>query len=322
MTFPEYDHCELCPRRCGADRNAGQRGFCGEGAALRVAAIEPHFGEEPPLTGATGSGTIFFSGCSCGCFFCQNYQLSREHLGDEISVEEAVARILAMAERGVRNLNLVTPDHCWPAIREVIRQVRAAGCTLPWIWNSSGYCRTEMLREQMEHVDIFMPDFKFADPELARRCMGREDYPQVAREAMRVLVDAKGFLRPFDATGEMPASCGVLVRHLVLPGQVENSLRVLDILFEDFGSRLPLSVMRQYRPMPECHSRGFLDRMVTSDEYAQVLAHVEELGFTRVFIQPESGDENFVPDFRHSKEPFKGNALRKAPRQPNEEQTK
>ena len=310
MPYAEYDHCELCPRRCGVNRNAGQTGFCGEGSQLRIAAIEPHFGEEPPLVGRNGSGTIFFGGCSCGCFFCQNFQLSREHLGDLMSVDEAVARILQMASRGVRNLNLVTPDHFWPAVRDIIRQVKAAGCDLPWLWNSSGYARKELLEEQLDYIDIFMPDFKFAEPDLARKCMGREDYPQVAREGLRLLVDRLGFLRPFDATGEMAATHGVLVRHLVLPGCVNNSLKTLDMLYADFGPNVPISVMRQFRPMPACRERAFLDRMVTDDEYDRVLSHVKELGFTRVFIQPDSGDENFVPDFRHRQEPFRGNAER------------
>lgn len=309
LDLEPYRHCELCPRRCGVDRTAGQRGFCGEGAELRIASIGAHFGEEPPLVGHDGSGTIFLTGCSCGCFFCQNYQLSSEHLGEFRSVEETVRKVLELVETAkVRNLNLVTPDHFWPHLREVIRQVRAEGCDLPVIWNSSGYSRVEMLRQQADDIDIFLPDFKYASPTLAKQCMGREDYPEIARAGIRELVDRKGFLRPFDETGEVPANRGVLVRHLVLPGEVKNSLAVLDQLFEDHGPLLPISVMRQFRPMPECLRRNYFTRMVTDEEYAQVLNHVRELGFLRVFTQPDCGDENFVPDFRHATEPFKGNA--------------
>ena len=308
----DYRHCELCPRRCGVDRTAGQRGFCGEGAQLRIASIGAHFGEEPPLVGQDGSGTVFLTGCSCGCFFCQNYQLSSEHLGEILTVEEAVERILALAGQGVRNVNLVTPDHFWPHLREVIVQLRSAGCDLPVVWNSSGYSRVEVLAEQAELVDIFLPDFKYADAALAKRCMGRADYPEVARSGIREVIERKGFLRPFDTTGAMAANRGVLVRHLVLPGELANSLAVLDQLYEDFGPLVPVSVMRQFRPMPECLRRGEFTRMVSDEEYAKVVAHIRELGFTRVFIQPDSGDENFVPDFRHSGEPFKGNAQMKA----------
>lgn len=305
-----YRHCELCPRRCGVDRTAGQRGFCGEGAELHIASIGAHFGEEPPLVGREGSGTVFLTGCSCGCFFCQNYQLSSEHLGEFLNIDETVRRIQALTAQGIRNVNLVTPDHFWPHLQEVIRQLRDTGCDLPVIWNSSGYSRVEMLAQQAEIIDIFLPDFKYASAELAKRCMGREDYPTVARTGIQFLVDQKGFLRPFDETGELAATRGVLVRHLVLPGEVENSLAVLDQLYEDHGPLLPISVMRQFRPMPECLRRNQFTRLVTDEEYSRVIDHVRELGFTRVFIQPDCGDENFVPDFRHAGEPFKGNAQR------------
>ena len=359
LDLEAYRHCELCPRRCGVDRTAGQRGFCGESAELRIASIGAHFGEEPPLVGCEGSGTVFLTGCSCGCFFCQNYQLSSEHLGEILGIEETVRRILELcpvpahscagspvpahscaespvpahscaespvpahscagspvpahscAGKSVRNINLVTPDHFWPHLREIIRQLREAGCELPFVWNSSGYSRVELLAQQAEIIDIFLPDFKYASPELAKRCMGRDDYPEVARAGIRLLVDRKGFLRPFDETGEMAATRGVLVRHLVLPGEVENSLAVLDQLYEDHGPMLPISVMRQFRPMPECLRRNQFTRLVSDEEYSRVVAHVRELGFTRVFIQPDCGDENFVPDFRHAGEPFKGNAQRK-----------
>ncbi|MCQ2396941.1 MAG: radical SAM protein [Lentisphaeria bacterium] len=308
--FPEYEHCELCPRRCGANRAAGQKGFCGEPAELRIAAIEPHFGEEPPLVGKEGSGTVFLTGCSCGCFFCQNYQLSTEHVGDFLSVEEAAERILAMAAKGVRNINFVTPDHYWPHLRAVLKRVREGGCELPVIWNSSGYSSVKTLADAYDNgVEIFLPDFKYSNGALARTCMGREDYPEVAMEALKFLVDTAGFLRPFDETGEMAANRGVLVRHLVLPGEVENSLGVLKALYNEFGPGLPISVMRQFRPMPECHRRGLFTRVVNDDEYRRVMEAVEEFGFYKVFLQPDAGDENFIPDFRHQGEAFKGNAI-------------
>lgn len=305
--YREYLECELCPRRCRVNRLAGQCGFCGQGAQLRIASIGAHFGEEPPLAGADGSGTVFFTGCPCGCFFCQNYQLSREHLGEALSVGEAVKRVLLLAQGAVRNINFVTPEHFWPHIRAMLRQLRAAGCQLPAVWNTSGYCRVELLAQQAEWIDIFLPDFKYADGALARRCMGCADYPEVALAALRFLVDRCGFLRPFDESGQMPASHGVLVRHLVLPGEVENSLSALRILHREFGSGLPVSVMRQFRPMPECFRRHDLERMVTDAEYGAVIAEVERLGFRRVFIQPDSGDPGFVPDFTHTARPFAGN---------------
>ena len=160
-------------------------------------------------------------------------------------------------------------------------------------------------------MEIFLPDFKYATAGLARECMGREEYPQVALQGLRLLVERAGFLRPFDETGEMAANRGTLVRHLVLPGEVENSLAVLELLAGEFGTRLPISVMRQFRPMPQCFARGRFTRMVTDDEYRRVVEKVEELGFRRVFLQPESGDEEFVPDFHRQGDAFAGNERRR-----------
>lgn len=320
MDFPEYRHCTLCPRQCGVDRTSGRRGFCGEGASLHLADVEAHFGEEPPLVGTQGSGTVFLTGCSCGCFFCQNYQLSTEHLGEFWEVKPLAERLLALAERGVRNINLVTPDHFWPHLKAVLQEVRNAGCDLPVIWNSGGYSARQTLQDALENgVEIFLPDFKYATAELARECMGREDYPQVALEGLELLVDRVGFLRPFDSTGEMAANRGVLVRHLVLPGETANSLAVLELLARRFGPMLPLSVMRQFRPMPQCQERGRFTRMVTDQEYQEVMEQVRRLGFQRVFFQPESGDANFVPDFRQKEAPFRGNALARLSRQKPEQ---
>ncbi|MFA6930795.1 MAG: radical SAM protein [Lentisphaeria bacterium] len=307
--FAEYMHCDLCPRQCGVNRLAGEIGFCGESSACRVAFCGAHFGEEPPICGVSGSGTLFFSGCSCGCFFCQNYQLSQEHLGDILSFDELFEQALALSRSGVHNLNFVTPEHWWPHLRLLCRHLRAAGVTLPFVWNSSGYSRVEMLAEQCQEIDIFLPDFKFADSALADRCLGRPDYPEIALSGLRLLVERKGFLRPFDSSGEIPASCGVMVRHLVLPGELENSRAVLRGLAREFGAGLPLALMRQYTPMPECERRQFLNRKVTDEEYAEVCALAEEFGFRRLFTQEED-DGSFIPDFRQRQQPFAGNLQR------------
>ncbi len=307
--FSEYAQCRLCPRECGVNRLSGQRGFCGETSDCTVAYCGPHFGEEPPFSGTSGSGTIFFSGCSCGCFFCQNVQISQEHLGKILTFSELSERVLALARSAVHNLNFVTPEHWWPHIRELCRFLRSEKVDIPFLWNSSGYCRRDFLAEQSRHIDIFLPDFKFADADLAERCMGRRDYPQLALSGLRLLVEKKGFLRPFDSRGEITASQGVMVRHLVLPGEVENSLRVLRLLAAEFGDGLPLSLMRQFTPMPECGRRQFLNRKVHPEEYAAVSVLAAELGFRRLFLQEED-DGSFLPDFRQRQQPFSGNRQR------------
>lgn len=302
----DYRDCHLCPRHCGVDRTAGKTGVCGESAICRVAHAGPHFGEEPSFSGTRGSGTIFFSGCACRCFFCQNHQISLNHLGDALDSEALYQLARGLLGQGVHNLNFVTPDQFWPHIRDLCSRLRAEGETVPFLYNCSGYQLPERIPEVAETIDIFLPDFKFALPELATECIGASDYPEIALAALRRMVAARGFLDPWDPSGEMPAQHGVLVRHLVLPGQVENSLRVLRLLHAEFGPHLPLSVMSQYRPMPRCSERSAFARSVGREEYRQVCDLVEELGFENVYIQELDESEVFVPDFG-ADQPFAGN---------------
>lgn len=304
--YSEYKSCQLCPRQCGCDRTAGQAGYCGQTADCRIASITPHHGEEPCLSGSRGSGTIFFSGCSCGCFFCQNHQISLGGQGHVFTAEELYDSAVQLVARGVHNLNLVTPDHFWPHLRQLITRLRQDGIDLPIVWNTSAYCNADVLRQQLDLVDIFLPDFKFADPSLATRCMGDSRYPALARAALRLMADHAGFLRPWDTSGEICARRGLLVRHLVLPGELANSREVLQILHDDFGPNVPISLMGQFRPMPACQQRGELNRQLTSSEYTEICDYAQKLGFQRLFTQPEYGDPDFLPDFRR-KQPFEGN---------------
>ena len=310
MNFTRYRECRLCPRSCGVDRTGGKLGVCRQTATCRISSAGPHYGEEPSFTGAQGSGTIFFCGCSCRCFFCQNHQISADGMGKEISPEELIETARTLAQSGVHNLNLVTPDHFWPHIQHLCRELKKEGLAIPTLFNSSGYQRADRIEEYAECIDIFMPDFKFAQTQLAKECMGDERYPVVALEALQKMVEVKGFLEPWDPTGRQPAQRGVLVRHLILPGHVENSLEVLRLLRTEFGKWLPLSVMSQFRPVPECFGRKQLCRGIHREEYEQVRDLVYELGFQNVYLQeiPETAD--FLPDFS-LKEPFEGNKKRK-----------
>lgn len=280
--------------------------MCGETAMCRVASSGPHFGEEPSFSGTRGSGTIFFSGCSSHCFFCQNHQISNEHLGQAVTVDEFVTLGRKLAASGVHNLNFVTPDHFWPHIEHLCRTLRAEGVTLPFLFNSSGYQRPDMIARYGEVIDIFMPDFKFADPALAKTCMGDERYPVLALDALRKMVELKGFLDPWDPTGARPAERGVLVRHLILPGHVENSVAVLKLLRHEFGARMPLSVMSQFHPVGACFERSDLARRITPGEHGRIHDLVGELDFRHVYIQEYVPGTEFLPDFRKD-EPFEGN---------------
>ena len=301
-----YKECRLCPRGCGVDRVSGVRkGFCQETAELRVAYIGPHFGEEPPLSGTRGSGTIFFTGCSLRCTFCQNYQISRDGLGQAMEMDGLLESVETMIKiDGVHNVNFVTPDHFLPHALSLIAALRERGYTLPMVFNLSGYQSRELLDLAHGHVDIYLPDFKYADRGLAEKLSRCKDYPDVALSALGNMVAAKGFL-DFCEEDSSLARTGVLVRHLILPGYVENSLEALTTLFLEFGRHLPLSLMSQYCPVLH-HEDANLNRPLSKDEFDRVYAHALELGFEHLYVQfpEETPAANtgtrpaFVPDFR------------------------
>ncbi|MDZ7371255.1 MAG: radical SAM protein, partial [candidate division KSB1 bacterium] len=195
--FELYRDCRLCPRQCGVDRTAGRLGVCGESADLRIAAIEAHFGEEPPISGTHGSGTVFFTGCTLRCTFCQNYQISCEHLGEVLSVSQTADRLQALSRRGVHNVNFVTPDHFLPHTLAVVDELRRRGVEIPILYNTSGYCRIDSLRLLDGIADMYLPDYKYSDPELARRLSHASDYPDVALAALQEMVRQVGFLDAF-----------------------------------------------------------------------------------------------------------------------------
>jgi putative pyruvate formate lyase activating enzyme len=306
-----FKQCFLCPRECGVDRLEGgeksSAGFCRQDGQLRVAYVGPHFGEEPPLTGTHGSGTVFFTGCSLRCSYCQNFQISRDGLGQPIALEGLLAKVEEMITRNhVHNINFVTPDHFFPYVFDLVTLLRSKGYDLPMVFNLSGYQSVNLLKVAEGYVDIYLPDFKYADRNLAKRFSRCPDYPDVALAALSEMISQKGFLDSID-TGDSLAKKGVLVRHLILPGQVENSINALTTLFVEFGAELPLSLMSQYVPVTPQQSES-LNRYLTEEEFNQVYSHALDLGFERLFVQfpvdksPETKPP-FLPDFRLDK-PF------------------
>jgi putative pyruvate formate lyase activating enzyme len=306
-----FKQCFLCPRECGVDRLEGgeesKAGFCRQDGQLRVAYVGPHFGEEPPLTGTRGSGTVFFTGCSLRCSYCQNFQISSEGLGHAIELEELLAKVKGMivGER-VHNINFVTPDHFFPYVFELVTLLRGKGYDLPIVFNLSGYQSVTLLKAAEGYVDIYLPDFKYADRDLAKTLSKCRNYPDVALAALSEMLSQKGFLDSVD-TGDSLAKKGVLVRHLILPGHVQNSLNALTTLFVEFGAELPLSLMSQYVPVTLQKSEA-LNRYLTEEEFNEVYSHALDLGFRHLFVQfPEDsssqGRTPFLPDFRLDK-PF------------------
>ena len=288
------NRCTLCPRRCLADRARGERGFCGAGGTVRVARAAPHFWEEPCLVGPGGSGTVFFSGCNLRCVFCQNRDIRGDDaFGIAISVERLAEIFGELAARGVSNINLVTPTPWLTQIRAALRLAWENGLYLPVVYNSSGYESVSSLVTLRGDIRIYLPDFKYWNPSLAASLSGAADYPEAARAALAEMVKQCGPPR-FDSDGLMTR--GVIVRHLVLPGQTEDSMQILDYLHRTYGDDIVISIMSQYTPMPGM--TGALARPLTEEEYRRVVDFARTIGITRAYLQ-EGGAaaESFIPLF-------------------------
>lgn len=294
-----YGACELCPRRCGVDRRAGMRGRCGQTSRVTIARAALHLWEEPPISGETGSGAIFFSGCTLGCVFCQNHAISHEGVGVEISWERLADIMVELQDQGALNINLVTPGHFAPTVVRAIDRARERGLILPIVCNTGGYERVELVRALADHVDVWLTDFKYASSVLAAELSGAADYPDVAGRALAAMVDQleRSGGRHLDGRGAMDR--GVIVRHLVLPGHVDDSLAVLDRIWEIAGDAVDIAPMNQYTPNERCRQAGGdLARAVSPEEYDLVLCHGDDLGFSNIWWQ-EGGtvSESFVPPF-------------------------
>ena len=287
------DSCRLCPRECRVDRLSGQTGFCGQGGRARLAKALPHFGEEPPLTGSRGAGTVFFTGCALRCLYCQNYQISQEGLGEEVSAVALADIFLDLQQRGCHNLDLVSPTPHWPFILEALELAIPRGLRLPIVYNTHGYVSLELLQCLEGVVDIYLPDMKYGTDESARALSQVSDYTRHNRAAVREMVRQVGRLKT-DSGGV--AFQGVLVRHLVLPGGLSGTSEVLQELLE-ISHRIPLSLMSQYRPCHRAQDHPSLNRPLTGEEYQQALDAAENLGLCRG-IYPGIGERRgLLPRF-------------------------
>ncbi len=274
--------CRLCPRECGANRLEGERGFCGAGRLAKVAAVSVHHGEEPPISGTRGSGTIFFSHCNMKCLFCQNYPISQYGHGREMDAETLAGEMLRLRERGVHNVNFVTPTPHAPRMLEAILLARGKGFDLPVVYNTNGYDALDTLALLDGAVDIYLPDAKYLSADLADTASATPDYARHNEAAIAEMIRQVGFLSPGD---DGIAARGVLVRHLVLPGRVGETEAVLTHLSERFGPGLPLSLMGQYFPAWRAADADGFGRKVTRKEYDRAIGAAERLGFRNVFIQ-------------------------------------
>lgn len=283
--------CELCPRGCGVDRTAGARGACGTAGLLVLASACLHPWEEPPLSGERGSGTLFFSGCPMSCVFCQNFPISQLGVGRELTVEALAREMLRLQRRGAHNLNLVTGTHQMAFVIDALMMAVPHGLRLPLVCNTSGYESIETLRVLEGIVDVYLPDIKYASPEVARFCSGRPDYVDINRMALREMWRQVG---PLEVDGMGMARRGMLVRHMVLPEDLAGTGACLSFLAEEMGPSVWVSLLSQYFPAHKAHGLPPLDRRITEREYDAALEQLDRLGIVNGFVQEDSCGEPAV----------------------------
>lgn len=290
--------CHLCPRNCGVNRINGQTGYCGMPAEIYAARAALHFWEEPCISGTCGSGTVFFSGCSMRCVYCQNHDIAIGNDGQPISIKRLSEIFLELQEKGAANINLVTPTHYIPQIISALKTAKEQGLALPIVYNTSGYEEVSSLRLLDGLIDIYLPDLKYSSESTGQRFSNAPDYFSKASLALQEMFRQTG--RPvFDDNGMMKK--GMIVRHLLLPGQAGNTKRVLRWLHNTFGNDIYISIMNQYTPMP--HLNGILkfqdiSRKITDEEYEKILEFAELIGIENGFMQDgETATESFIPPF-------------------------
>ena len=296
--YKEYRNCTLCPRGCGADRSI-KTGVCNSTDKCRIVRAALHYWEEPCISGKNGSGTIFFAGCTLGCVFCQNYEISdgKSLYGVEVDVDRLVEIFFELEAKGANNINFVTPTHYMPHIRDAIKRAKEKGFKLPFIYNTSGYERTESLRELDGLIDVYLPDMKYFDKELAARYSKAPDYVECVMSAIEEMVRQTG-ATGFDENGIIQR--GVIVRHMILPAHTKDSKNVIKYLYDTYGDDIYISIMNQYTPVQTDRMKNYpeLGRTITAREYDKVIDYAVELGVTNAYIQEgETCKESFIPDF-------------------------
>ena len=288
----ELDKCMLCPRNCMVNRNNGELGFCKEGNKLKVARYSLHMWEEPIISGTNGSGTIFFSGCNLNCIYCQNHEISHKHKGREITIEEFKDICLKLQESDANNINIVTGTHFIPLIRDGLLLAKENGLTIPVVYNTSGYEKVESLKLLEGLVDIYLPDLKYYDDSLGKKYSNCNDYFEYASTAIEEMIRQVG--KPVVKNGLMKK--GVIVRHLLLPGHLDDSKKVIEYLSK-FKDTIYVSIMNQYTPVIKLKYDN-LNNKVTEEDYNELVNYAYDLGIRKAFIQEgDTVKESFIPDF-------------------------
>ena len=289
----ELEQCEICPHKCKINRNNNQIGRCKSGDMVKIALVSTHNFEEPCISGDMGSGTVFFSNCNMNCIFCQNYEISQLGKGKEISIQDLARIFLEQQERNVANINLVTPTSFVPQIIEAIKIAKARGLHIPIVYNTNGYENVETIKLLEGYIDVYLPDLKYAENELAKKYSKIYNYFEIATNAIKEMINQVGVPK-FDKNGMITK--GVIIRHLVLPNYIENSKKVLKWIKENLPNDIYVSIMAQYFPTYKAKEDNKINRKLTKEEWRQIEDFVDEIEIENGFIQ-ELGEheEEYVP---------------------------
>lgn len=299
MDFSLYKNCRLCPRECAVDRIKGERGFCGADAELKIARAALHYWEEPCISGDVGSGTVFFSGCTLGCIFCQNYEISRGNAGYKVTADELASEFIRLQEEGAANINLVTPTQYLPSIVNALDIAKRNGLVIPTVYNCGGYERAETIKMLDGYIDVYLPDMKYYSDKYSYEYSKARDYNNIAKSAIAEMYRQTGACQ-FEDNGIIKS--GVIVRHLLLPGLLFEAKKVIDYLYDTYGDEIWLSLMSQYTPMPQVKDNPCLSRRVSDAQYSALVNYCVDKGMTNVYIQDgSSADDCYIPEFYSKK---------------------
>ncbi len=293
----EYEKCTLCPRNCGVNRVNKEMGYCRVTADLMVARAALHMWEEPCISGTNGSGTVFFSGCSMQCVYCQNHVIASSNAGIGISIERLAEIFMELQDKGAHNINLVTPSHYVPHLIEAIPMARKKGLIIPIVYNCSSYEKVETLRKLEGFIDIFLPDLKYYSGEISKRYSNCSDYFDTSTKAIEEMVRQVG--EPiFDKDGIMKK--GVIIRHLALPGYLNDSKEIIKYIYETYNNKVYISIMNQFTPLDNLAKYPEINHTLDEKHYDELVDYAISLGVENGFIQEgETAKESFIPDFNN-----------------------
>ncbi len=287
--------CQLCPRNCQVNRNNKEKGFCKMDNNLLVARASLHLWEEPIISGEKGSGTVFFSGCNLKCVYCQNYQISHNNFGKKITIKRLSEIFLELQEKGANNINLVTPTHFVPQIIEALKIAKNNGLTIPIVYNSSGYESIDTIKLLNGYIDIYLPDFKYFDNKYALKYSKCTNYLENITSSLREMIKQVGTPK-FNEDGLLIK--GVIVRHMILPGLLSDSKKVIKYLIDNYNNDIFISIMNQYTPTNNLKDYQEINRLITQDEYDELINYAIDLGIKNGFMQEgETQKTSFIPEF-------------------------